>query len=166
MKAKKLTIAEKKAQVEFKKMVKMLDARITKGIKFLDDKFGRMVWLPRINEAKLDLESGNTCMTGQAYDGHWDEFLESMEKKVLGKSLDDFDDSDYDDDDETAQDRAQEKLHKFAASLGFYLTNQDEEDKNLKYDVLTRLWFARVSIMKMEAGLEITKQPPIANYED
>lgn len=146
-------------------MVLMLKKRIDRGVAFLDKKFGRDQWLKKMNESRLRLDNGNMCVTGQLYEDHWHGFLESMEKKVLGKELEDFDDVLEDEDWNTAQDRAQHRLYKYAANLGFYLTDDDEENANIKYDILTRLWFNRISELKIISGIPLTTPPPIGDDE-
>lgn len=147
-----------KQKKELYAMVVGLTKRIDRGIAFLDKRFGRSKWLKDIDESKLDLGDGDVCMTGQLYTENWDGFLEEQEKKILGKPLEDFDDDKEDKDGKTAHGRANDRLMKRTASYGFYLL----EDEDADYDVLTRLWHARLSVMKIEAGLPIKGPPPVS----
>lgn len=143
-------------------MVKELNGRIDSGVKFLDKQFGRDKWLTKINESILKLDDGGVCVTGQLYDEQWEGFLDKMESKVLRKKLDDFDQDREDADGNTAFGRAENKLHNFAAKLGFFI----EDDRyDLDYDILTRLWFNRISELKILSGIPLNTPPPIESEE-
>lgn len=40
--------------------------RVTRGVKFLDRKVGRNVWLPRVNASRLNVDVAGTCPLAQA----------------------------------------------------------------------------------------------------
>lgn len=147
-----------KHKKELFKMVGILNKRISKGITYLDKRFGRNVWLPKINEGLLDLSDGEVCMTGQAFDEHWEGFIAELVKKSVGKTPDQLrDDNQWD-----KADKAENKAMDKATTYGFFLSDEDTDEEGYSYDVLTRLWFLRISEMKILAGLEISEQPPVA----
>lgn len=141
--------------------LRLMNSRITKGIAYLDNRFKRDNWLIEIDEGKLDISDGDTCITGQAFDEHWEGFKDEMYKKMTGKTQDELEDACSQKDDYSKLDKASDKFEKIAAGYGFLINSEDEMDNPfIGYDNLTRLWFNRISIMKMEAGIELASPPP------
>lgn len=124
----------------FKDIVRKYSKRIDAGVKFLDKEFGRSKWLERIDERILRLSSARTCVTGQLYDAHWQEFIDKMEEKV----------------------GTENRAHKEAVSLGF-LIQDDKEDEEGGYDILTRLWFSKISVLRIEAAMGVLTPPPMSS---
>lgn len=141
-------------------MVGALNRRITRGVAYLDKRFGRAKWLSRINESYLRLDDGSVCVTGQTFEDNWDGFFEESIKLLnKGKTLEDLEDYDCDHSTDKAT-RAEQKAYKYAAEMGFYLTDEDEDVRGYSWDILTRLWFARISVLKIENGIELNTPPP------
>lgn len=107
----------------------ILENRIEHGVRWLDGWFGRDGWLPVIEEERLDLAKGNTCMIGQLFPRHSsalrNNFTEVISSGVLSV--------------------------KDARKRGFYLESSnfwpwipDTED----YDLLTVMWLEKLAALK------------------
>lgn len=122
-------------------LVSKYDRRITAGIQFLDAKFGRKRWLKKMDERKLDLAHGGVCMAGQLYEKHWSGFLDEMSAKHNTSRI-------------VAQD--------IGEKYGFYINSEKEQNEG-GYDILTRLWFSRISVLRIQAAMGVLTPPPISN---
>lgn len=140
--------------------LRLMNSRITKGVAYLDSRFKRDNWLNEMDEGKLDVSDSHTCITGQAFDDHWEGFRDEMYKKMTGKTQDEFCDECDEKNDYSKLDKVSYKFEKLASGYGFMLTEVDEKNPYITYDNLTRLWFNRISIMKMEAGIDLATPPP------
>ncbi len=122
--------ATKKVKITEEYLVKLFRRRIEKGIKFLDDKLGRSVWLSRIEAMKLDLGQGDVCICGQAFVEGWDGTVQT------------YFDGEYDK----------------AAPYGFFIEDEIAElpkwsDKG--YDLLSYLWAKKLVALKFKNGFKI-----------
>ncbi len=108
------------------KLVKLFNARINKGVKYLDKKLGRKVWLEKIDVLKLDLENTYVCIVGQAFIDGWNQ--------VANGNLE----------------------IKKAEQLGFYVGKEkltSNEVQN-RYDLLTYLWAKKLVALKFKNGFK------------
>ncbi len=71
----KKLLAEKKLEEKYK-------LNIEKGIKYLDKKFGRKVWVKKIDLKKLDLSAPGVCVIGQSFKDYFSEVSGSRDDSV------------------------------------------------------------------------------------
>lgn len=152
-----------KQKKQAEQAVKIMRLRIKKGIAFLDKRFGRSKWLPRINESVLKLSSGTSCVAGQLFDGYWNGLLYELVAKKLHisiKKAQHLESTNYE-----KYDKAEDFALDVAHTYGFTLDADDDGIENdnpyLNYDNLTRLWFNEISAMKIVAGIKLETPPPI-----
>lgn len=129
-------------QKRFRAIVRSLNSRITAGVAYLDRTQGRNKWMSKIDERKLDLEDQKTCVLGQVFEDFWKKINANDPDRSYG----------------TVQ-RKRGLSIKMASSLGFYLYN--EEQDTIGYDILTRLWFIRVSLLRIELDGSVLTPPPM-----
>lgn len=71
-----------------KKIIKRIDwnkeltNRINRGVKFLDSKFKRKVWLNRINLGHFILDSNRKCVLGQVYSEKYNSDVNEIVEKI------------------------------------------------------------------------------------
>lgn len=132
MDIKKKKVVKRRTVNHLKKIVAEFSERIDKGVRFLDRRLGRKVWLQRIDEQKLNLQKSNICMLGQAYGDFWNSLgvLKITEEKscAMGFLLDDDIDG------------FPQSPHGFDG-----------------YDILTHLWHCRVVGLKINAGMALAE---------
>lgn len=76
----------------------MYEAEVNAGVKFLDEKLGRDVWLGRVNTRRLDLSDNTCCVVTQASGENYNAnplHLFLREKIGLGFQID-IEDEEYD----------------------------------------------------------------------
>lgn len=142
---KKKTQAQLKRARKIQEYLNVLDRRITRGIAWLDKELGREEWLAEIDETKLRLSSAMSCVCGQLFEDFWKgvERLCKVERDGL---------------DSERQDRLIKGKPK---SHGFYIDDEENDEWDGDgYDMLTRLWFHRISRLRMEADMGILTPPP------
>ena len=59
-----------KNDAKYKKLVRLYNARIEKGIKYLDSEFKRDEWLAKLQILKLNLNNQTTCVCGQIFSAY------------------------------------------------------------------------------------------------
>lgn len=121
---KKKTVKKKKIN-HLKVIVNDLTKKINLGVKYLDNKLGRKVWLQKVDETRLDLSNSHTCVIGQAFGDFWKDMGDDNPEKAIdcGFNVKDSDSDEY---------------HGYAVM-----------------DILTHLWHCRIVGLKIEEGIEL-----------
>jgi len=96
--------------------------RIRIGMKYLDKALPGWEW--KINLDFLDLNSGSSCVLGQAYGNFWDKVLQSDEEN-----------------------NGEKMSERAAENKGFILSGY-LSDTDWGYDVLTRLWSKKIKELR------------------
>ena len=135
--------AKAKYPKKAKELIALLNLRVDAGVRYLDKKMGRDAWLDKIDERQLDLGDSHACVCGQLFESFWSHVYDEAGKQRSTTTA------------------AEEEIlvAKHAVKYGFYL---EDELYNIVggYDMLTRLWFIRVSMLRMERGMDVKTPPP------
>lgn len=102
-------------------IIKKLSARVEKGIEYLDEIQGRKKWLKKIDLRLLNLSESDVCIIGQVFDDFG--LKVSIEAKESNKMN-----------------------YEKSINLGFALRRNDVISSEW-YDVLTHIWFCKLSSM-------------------
>lgn len=130
-----------------KQLMAVFNPRIDKGVRYLDKKLGRLVWLEKIDETKLDVSRSTVCVCGQLFDDFWDHIMAEAGHPGMERS-------------ELTDEETQKILKKHSIPFGFSIEDSIEAEFDYAWDVLTRLWFIKISILRLEAELGVKKPPP------
>ncbi len=113
---------------------KVLSSRIDKGIEVLDKEIGREKWLKKIDLISLDLQKSHVCICGQVFGDYWDTVLKGISFR---------------------DDAGSEGVGRTTANkLGFNL----EVENSDFFDVLTHMWFCRLTAMKAKSKLTVKRK--------
>ncbi len=104
-----------------KRSVKILKARVKKGIKWLDKEVGRKAWLKRVSLKKLDLSNSYTCVCGQVFGDFMTGLFRANKNPENASSIK-------------------------TIKLGFYLDYSEKEKHS--YGTLQYIWYKEISKLK------------------
>lgn len=100
---------------------KELEARVNKGIKWLDKTQGRKNWIKSINISFFDISNGYQCVVGQVFGSYC-----ALMSGKLGIEL----------------------SRRKSIEYGFYADCQNEKSNQKTFDKLQTIWSAKLKRMK------------------
>ena len=113
------------------KKIALYQSRIEKGIKWLDK--NEPGWFKKINLKTLDLSDGKKCIVGQTFKGFFTKVAEKWETPEV---------------DQISFSKATQLGFALLVTTSLSNEQQNEDDHNHNYDLLTALWYSRLQTYK------------------